>query len=65
MKYNRAGDLEHIEAGDGDKPVKAERLLFKRLHLLHPSLKKERGPAPDRRTLIYGLVYVGAKDGSN
>ena len=65
MKYNRVGDLEHIEAGDGDKPVKAERLLFKRLHLLHPSLNKERGPAPDRRTLIYGLAYVGAKDGSN
>lgn len=63
MQYDRSGDLVHVETGDGDKPVKAARLLPKRLTALHPCLHKERGPAPDRRAFIYGLRHDGPKSG--
>ena len=59
--YNRSGDLEHVETGDGDKPVKAMRLLPKRLTLLHPSIRKQRESGKARNTLIYGLTQIGAK----
>ena len=59
MKLNRSGDWEHIDAKDGDKPVFASRLLAKRLHVLHPSLRKDRGPAPKRRAVIFGLRFDG------
>jgi len=62
-KYNRFGDLEHVETGDGDKPVKAMRLLPKRLIKLHPSLKKEREKSKARNVFIYGLAYAGANNG--
>lgn len=61
MKMDRTGDWVHVETGDGDKPVKAPRLLTKRLTQLAPSLKKERGPAPERRAVIRGLRLDGGK----
>jgi putative DNA primase/helicase len=64
LQINRCGDWEHIETGDGDKPVKAERLLPKRLLNLHPCLRKTRNNGPERRTLINGLARNGAKYGS-
>ena len=59
--YNRSGDLEHVETGDGDKPVKAIRLLPKRLTLLHPFIRKQRESGKARNSLIYGLTQIGAK----
>ena len=61
LQPNRYGDLEHVETNDGDKPVKAERLLPKRLIGLHPSLRKVRETGQARRTLIYGLIKIGPK----
>ena len=61
LQPTRYGDWEHIETGDGDKPVKAERLLPKRLIGLHPSLRKVRETGQARRTLIYGLIKIGPK----
>jgi putative DNA primase/helicase len=63
-QYNRAGDLEHVETGDGDKPVKAIRLLPKRLTLLNPSIRKQRESGQARNTLIYGLTQIGPNHGA-
>lgn len=59
-RYNRSGVLEHINTGDGDKPVLASRLLFKRLECLHPSIRSSRERGKGRITLIYGLANVGS-----
>lgn len=61
QERDRFGEWVWVEAGDGDKPVKAERLLPKRLTLLHPTLRKVRATDSSRRTLIHGLRSAGAK----
>lgn len=60
-EMDRAGDWKFIETGDGDKPVKASRLLPKRLISLHPSLRREQETGKSRNVLIYGLHKDGAK----
>lgn len=40
---------------DGDQPVKAQRLLGKRLRGLFPSVRVEREPEKTRRSRIYGI----------
>lgn len=61
MKCDRHGDWVHVHPSDGDKPVMADRLLPKRLILLHPSLRKERLTDSSRRTVIFGLHHDGSK----
>lgn len=60
--YRKNGWMEHrfgewvfCTDQDGDKPVKAQRLLLKKLQQIHPGIAGGRGPGPDRRTLLFGL----------
>ena len=44
-----------IPTNDGDEPVKASRLLPKRLNALFPTVRGERSLEGHRRMLLYGL----------
>jgi phage/plasmid-associated DNA primase len=53
---SRAAEWVFIEDGDGDKPVKTNRLLPKRLNDLFPSVRRNRSNDPtSRRILLHGL----------
>lgn len=55
MERNKIGEWTFINVGDGDEPVRAARLLPKRLKRLFPSLSIERKDPMTRQKLIGGL----------
>lgn len=59
IKSSRYGSLEWAP-DDGDVPVKAKRLLGKRLRGLFPTVRVVREPGKARRSRIYGIRLAGA-----
>ena len=51
-------EWEYVDFNDGDKPIRAERLLPKKLIQLYPSLRKGKDTGKARNVLIYGLSKV-------
>ncbi|WP_115120524.1 DUF5906 domain-containing protein [Synechococcus sp. UW105] len=60
MAMDRIGDWKFISTKDGDEPIRAARLLPKRLMQLYPDIKPDRATTSDRRVLVYGIKRVGA-----
>jgi len=54
-KQHKFSEWVFIEDGDGDKPVKSQRLLTKRLQQLYPTIFSLRGTDKQRRTVLYGI----------
>ena len=55
MELTHLGTMTFIPTHDGDEPVKAIRLLPKRLNALFPTVRAERSPEGHRRMLLYGV----------
>ena len=55
MELTHLGTWTFIPTHDGDEPVKAIRLLPKRLNALFPTVRAERSPEGHRRKLLYGV----------
>ena len=61
LEMDRVGDWKFIPTKDGDEPVRASRLLSKRLKQLYPDTRSERATGTDRRVLIHGISRSEAK----
>lgn len=59
IKRSSFGSLEWAP-DDGDQPVKASRLLAKRLRGLFPAVRVQRDPGQARRSRIYGIRRADA-----
>ena len=61
MNQDKFLDWKFIETKDGDEPVRAARLLPKRLKQLYPDTRSKRATGSDRRVLIHGISRSAAK----
>lgn len=58
LEMDRVGDFKFAFTKDGDEPVRAARLLPKRLQQLYPETKSERSTSTHRRVVVYGIKRV-------
>ena len=55
MEKDKLGEWKFTYTKDGDEPVRAIRLLPKRLKQLYPEIRCDRATSSDRRVLIHGI----------